>query len=324
MKEESDMNKLIYEGFDYPPLAEAIEKSPTKILLQELNYKYGLKAIAFSASPYNKEIHFLVANPQGFAIANVWTHTEGGDLIYNYRSPFYRKERGSDTADRETLHSKKLSSLMATLKRNDVVPASDGTLPNHISECFAQGVGLLESHHGSDYKQNNLNADDLHALLKKIFLGVNPDENILDIGKQLLDKYEVKDKIRDTKQQDLKRFFDEEFIAVGADKLGHLVIGTVKRTPVDAVKLNGHYKYETVKPFKRYTEIPEEYENVRAPLLMNKVVVENKDNNTVFYANIIPSVSGYNPDLDLVNVMRTRVDEFNMIWTLTPCSTLIN
>jgi len=317
------MNKLIYEGFEYPTLIEEIEKSPAKILLQELEYKYGLKTIAFSVSPYNKEIHFLVANPQGFAIANVWTHTEAGDVIYNYRSPFYRKERGSDTADRETLHSKKLSSLMATLKRNDVVPPSDGTLPDHVGQCFAQGTGLLDSYHGSDYKQNNLDADDLHALLKKIFLGVNPDENILNIGKQLLDKYDAKDKIRDTKQEDLKRFFDSEFIAVGADKLNHLVIGTVKRTPINAVK-DGYYKYEAVKPFKRFIDIPEEYESIRAPLLMNKVVIENKDNNTVFYANIIPASSGYNSDLDLIGVLKNRVDEFNSMWVLIPCSTLIN
>jgi hypothetical protein len=311
---------LIYEGFETQQLSETIDKSTAKILLQELNYKYGLKAIAFSVSPYNKDIHFLVANPQGFAIANVWTHTEAGDVIYNYRSPFYRKERGSDTADRETLRSKKLSSLMATLKRNDVIPSGDGTLPSHASECFSHAAGLLDAHHGSDYKQNNLNADDLHALLKKIFLGVNPDENILDIGKQLLDKYDIKDKIKETKQEDLKRFFDSEFIAVGADKLGHLLIGTVKRLPAK----DGYHKYETVKPFKRFKEIPEEYESIRSPLLMHKVVIDNKDNNTVFYANIIPSVSGYNADLDLINVMKSRVDEFSMIWTLIPCSTLIN
>lgn len=185
---------------------------------------------------------------------------------------------------------------------------------------FLAGARLLESHHGSDYKQNSLSADDVHALLKKIFLGVNPDEKTMDISKQLLDKFDSKDKIKEAKQEDLVRFFDSEFIAVGADKLNHLVIGTVKRIP----KEGGYPKFEVVKPFKRYTEIPEEYENVRAPLLMNKVVIDNKDNNTVFYANIIPSVSGYNSDLDLVNVMKTRVDEFNMIWTLTPCSTLIS
>jgi len=313
-------NRLIYEGFDYPPLAEAIEKSTTKILLQELEYKYGLKTIAFSVSPYNKDVHFLVANPQGFAIANVWTHTEAGDVIYNYRSPFYKKERGSDTADRETLRSKKLSSLMATLKRNDVIPLSDGTLPNHVNECFSHGVGLLEGHHGSDYKQSNLSSDDIHALLKKVFLGVNPDEKTMDISKQLLDKFDSKDKIKEVKQQDLIRFFDSEFIAVGADKLNHLVIGTVKRVP----KEGSYPKFEVIKPFKRFTDIPEEYESVRAPLLMNKVVIDNKDNNTVFYANIIPSVSGYNSDLDLVSVMKTRVDEFNSIWVLIPCSTLIN
>jgi hypothetical protein len=311
---------LIYEGFETQQLSETIDKSTTKILLQELEYKYGLKTIAFSVSPYNKEIHFLVANPQGFAIANVWTHTEAGDVIYNYRSPFYRKERGSDVADRETLRSKKLSSLMATLKRNDVIPPSDGTLPSHVGECFAQGTGLLDSHHGSDYKQSNLSSDDIHALLKKVFLGVNPDEKTMDISKQLLDKFDSKDKIKEAKQQDLIRFFDNEFIAVGADKLNHLVIGTVRRLP----KQGDYPRFEVVKPFKRFTDIPEEYESVRAPLLMHKLVVDNKDNNTVFYANIIPASSGYNPDLDLVSVMKARVDEFNSMWVLIPCSTLIN
>jgi hypothetical protein len=314
------MNKLIYEGFESPTLVEEIEKSPAKILLQELEYKYRLKTIAFSTSAYNKEIHFLVANPQGFTIAKVWTHTEDGNVVYNYRSPYYRKERGSDSADRETLRSKKLSSLMATLKRNDVVPPSDGTLLNHVSECFSQGVGLLDGHHGSDYKQSNLSSDDIHALLKKVFLGVNPDEKTMDISKQLLDKFESKDKIKERKQEDLIRFFDDGFIAVGADKLNHFMIGTVKRIP----KEGDYPKFEVVKPFKRFTDIPEEYESIRAPLLMNKVVIDNKDNNTVFYANIIPAVSGYNSDLDLIGVCKSRADEFNSMWVLIPCSTLLN
>jgi hypothetical protein len=142
----------------------------------------------------------------------------------------------------------------------------------------------------------------------------------MDISKQLLDKFEDKDKIKERKQEDLIRFFDNEFIAVGADKLNHLVIGSVKRIP----KEGSYSKFEVVKPFKRFTDIPEEYESIRAPLLMHKVVIDNKDNNTVFYANIIPASSGYNPDLDLVSVMKTRVDEFNSIWVLIPCSTLIN
>jgi hypothetical protein len=209
---------------------------------------------------------------------------------------------------------------MATLKRNDVVPPSDGTLPFNVHECFSQGVGLLDTHHGSDYKQNNLSADDIHALLKKVFLGVNPDEKTMDISKQLLDKFDSKDKIKERKQENLIRFFDSEFIAVAADKLNHLVIGSVKRIP----KEGSYPKFEVIKPFKRFTDIPEEYESIRAPLLMHKVVIDNKDNNTVFYGNIIPAVSGYNSDLDLINIMKSRVDEFNMIWTLIPCSTLIN
>jgi hypothetical protein len=76
--------------------------------------------------------------------------------------------------------------------------------------------------------------------------------------------------------------------------------------------------YEVVKPFKRMTELPDEF---KAVMLMNKVYAEGK-NVTSFYANIVPSLSGYNPDLDLINTTARHVDEFNHAWTLVPCSGL--
>ena len=76
------------------------------------------------------------------------------------------------------------------------------------------------------------------------------------------------------------------------------------------------HSYEVVKPFKRVKELPDEF---KAVMLMNKVHAEGK-NVTKFYANIVPSESGYNPDLDLINVSTRVVDEFNCHWTLIPCS----
>jgi hypothetical protein len=311
--------KLIYEGFETNDLSNAIDNSPAKKLIQELNFKYGLKVIGrFDENPLLRRSWetFIVADPSGFAVARVWTEKEDGCEVYCYRSPFYRKDRGSDTADRETIHSKKLSTLMATLKRNNVVPPSNGIL-NHgsyASDNFNQAINFLDTHHGRDYKQTNFSADEIHIMLKAILLRESPNELNLDNCKQTLDKWNEQDRIKVNKRNDIERFFNSEFYAVGADKLNHLVIGSVKRMPRQG---HDNYYFEAVKPFKRVTELPDE---LKAIMLMNKVHSEGKT--SMFWANIIPQTQIYNPDLDLINVGIRGVDEFNLAWTLVPCSEL--
>jgi len=123
------------------------------------------------------------------------------------------------------------------------------------------------------------------------------------------------DRIKTEKRKDIDRFFNSEFYAIGADKLNHLVIGSVKRMPRIGTD---HYSFETIKPFKRVKELPDE---LKAIMLMNKVHAEGK-NVTSFYANTVPQESGYIPDLDLINIAVRSVDEFNLAWTLVPCSGL--
>lgn len=311
--------KLIYEGFETDDLLNAIDNSPTKKLIQELNFKYGLKVVSkidSDASMYNPVTKYLLADPSGFAVAKVWTEKEDNYDVYFYRSPFYRKDRGSDTADRETIHSKKLSTLMATLKRNNVVPPSNGIL-NHgsyASDNFNQAINFLDTHHGRDYKQTNFSADEIHIMIKVILLGESPNELNLDNCKQTLDKWNEQDRIKVNKRNDIERFFNSEFYAVGADKLNHLVIGSVKRMPRQG---HDNYYFEAVKPFKRVTELPDE---LKAIMLMNKV--HSEDKTSMFWANIIPQTQTYDPDLDLINVGIRGVDEFNLAWTLVPCSEL--
>jgi hypothetical protein len=307
---------LIYEGFETEQLSELINNSSAKKLIQELNFKYGLKVVD-KVDPHalsrSSPTSFLLADPSGFMVAKVWTDKEDGHDVYNYRSPFYKKERGSDSADRETVHSKKLSTLMATLKRQNVVPPSSGMVNKFPAEAFNGGISLMDTHYGRDWKQTNFSADEVHTMLKVILLGESP--NILNINncKEALDKWDKQDKIKVEKRKDIDRFFSTEFYAIGADKLNHLVIGSVKRMPRQG---HDNYKYEIVKPFKRVKELPDE---LKAVMLMNKVHAEGKGT-TKFLANTVPLESGYNPDLDLINVSVRHVDNFNLAWTLIPCS----
>ena len=226
--------KLIYEGFENEHLEHLINESSAKRLIQELNFKYGLKVVDkvdAHALARNNPMSFLLAEPSGFMVAKVWVDKEDGHDVYNYRSPFYRKERGSDTADRETVHSKKLSTLMATLKRQNVVPPIGGTLMKVCKESFGAGINQMESHHGRDYKNSNFSADQIHLMLKAILLRESPNELDLNKCKETLDKWDEQDRIKVKKHEDIERFFLNEFYAIGADKLNHLVIGSVKAMP---------------------------------------------------------------------------------------------
>jgi hypothetical protein len=211
------------------------------------------------------------------------------------------------------VHSKKLSTLMATLKRQNVVPPSGGMINTFPAESFNQGMSLMDAHHGRDWKNSSFSADEIHTMLKVILLGESPSNLNINNCKEVLDKWDKQDRIKVEKRKDIERFFDTEFYAIGADKLNHLVIGSVKRMPRQG---SDNYSFEIVKPFKRMMELPDEF---KAVMLMNKVHAEGK-NVTKFYANIVPHTSGYNPDLDLINIATRQIDEFNLQWTLIPCS----
>jgi hypothetical protein len=204
---------------------------------------------------------------------------------------------------------------MATLKRNNVVPPPDGMLNKYPADSFNQAISSMDTHHGKDYKQSNFSAEEVHTMLKVILLGESPSELNLNICKETLDKWDGMDKIKVDKRKDIERFFNTEFYAIGADKLNHLIIGSAKRMPRIGTD---HYSFEVVKPFKRVTELPDEF---KAVMLMNKVHAEGR-NVTRFYANTVPADNGYNPDLDLINVNARHIDEFNCQWTLLPCSGL--
>ena len=297
---------LILQGFESDALVEQINNSPSKRLIHEIHFKYGLKVLNEDKG------EFLMCEPStGFAVAKVWTATEDNETVYNYRSPFYAKERGRSTADRETIHSKKLSTLMGTLKRQNVVP-SIGRLIDQQAEVWHRGMGVMKETFGKSTKQVDINADVLHALLQKI-LGVSPDTKAYQIDtnicQQILDKYNKLDKINEEKQREVKRFFWDEFWCVGADDNNHLIVGSAK--------LDTHGNFGVVKPFKRVYNL-DEYENLKPIMLMMKVHMQDKTDK--FIANTIPQTSVFLSDLDMIITYSFFLDSYNFVWALTPCS----
>lgn len=306
------MNYIV-EGFETEELVTTIEQSSCKRLIQELNYKYGLKVLDTKATHYRHnpdDLDFYLTESTGaFVVGRVWTHKEDDYLIYNYRSPYYRKDRGSDTADRETVHSKKLSTLMSTLKRQNIIPSLDGLLNSRPRDCFKNGVYSLESHYGRVSKNHNLDAEDIHDLLR-VSIGENPNTLDKNKCKELLDKWNEVDKIRDERDKEVVRFFDNEFYAVGADTFNHLVIGTVKKNDADK-------KFDVIKPFKRVKDLSN-YEDIQPVMLMNKVIAESSD--AKLYGGYVPQSNGYVAELDIVTSCIRKVDEFDLTWMLIPCT----
>jgi superoxide dismutase len=303
---------LILKGFESDALVEQINNSPSKRLIHEIHFKYGLKVLNEDKG------EFLMCEPStGFAVAKVWTATEDNETVYNYRSPYYVKERGRSTADRETIHSKKLSTLMGTIKRQEVIPTI-GYLVQHHSECWGRGRNIMEQSFGKTEKQfNHLGAEQIHALLQKA-LGVSPNTKTYqldtNICQELLDKYNKLDKIKEEKEQEVNRFFGNEFWCVGADNNGHLLVGSVKQIPtVSTQRLRD--AYQIVKPFKRVCNL-DEYENLKPIMLMMKVHMQDKTDK--FIANTIPQTSVFLSDLDMIITYSFFLDSYNFVWALTP------
>lgn len=162
-----------------------------------------------------------------------------------------------------------------------------------------------------DKSFNHLGADQIHALLQKA-LGVSPNTKTYELDtnicQELLDKYTKIDRIKEEKQREVNRFFENEFWCVGADDNNHLIVGSAKQMDKE---------YQIVKPFKRVHNL-DEYEDLKPIMLMMKVHMQEKTDR--FIADTIPQVGGFLNDLDVVIAYCRMIDTYNFVWALTPCS----
>jgi hypothetical protein len=222
------------------------------------------------------------------------------------------KERGSDKADKETIHSAKLSSLMGVLKAKRVIPSAV-VMIDRKTKMLGAPVRYMRRSLGDSGKNINTNVDFVHALLA-YYLHGETDSRGLSIDrnecKNLLDKCDKADSIKRMKDEKCDAFFTNPFYMIGVDEFGDYLIGKMRMSPSNEIEA----KVEIIEQFKRYKSI-EEYPDLIPFMTMTKAVYENKQ--PVHYG--LPIVDEYNDSLDAVFFYDTRPTHYDHTYVVTPC-----
>lgn len=306
------MSRYILKGFESEELEQTIKDSRVYPLVRDLCFKFGLKVLA--ESDLTGKQAFQLCLPNGMAVGKAFVRDidNNGSLAteYCYRTPYYKKERGSSNDDKETLRSTKVSSLMATIGRVKAIPSVDKLLEKKMGK-LSDAVEIMQQQMGNHNKATyEFSADEIHALLCSV-LGETPSGNHLTIDtikcKKVLDKYNEADRVRVKKLEEIDRFFRNPFYMIGADLFGHFIVGKVKVT--------GEKQYEIVEPFSRYKDITER-DDLIPVMTMTKLAYEDKYRMQNGY---IPVADKYDENLDAVFFYQGQATHYDYIWMATPC-----
>jgi len=298
---------LFLDGYENDEIKLRLMESPAFPLVREIVFKHGLRVVRQTNTGW------LMCNQYGIAVGKAnCTKNPEGVLEYTWRSPYYMKERGSDRADKETIHSAKLSSLMGVLKAKKVIPSA-AVMVDRKMKMLGAPVRYLRRSLGDSDKNIHMHSDAIHALLAHYLHGESDSRGLsLDRNecKNLLDKCDKADSIKRMKDEKCDAFFHNPFYMVGVDEFGDYLIGKMRMVPTDGVET----KVETVEQFKRYKSI-EEYPDLIPFMTMTKAVYESKQ--PVHYG--LPIIDGYDDSLNAVFFYDTRPTHYDHIYVVTPC-----
>lgn len=316
------IERFFLEGFRNEEHYEFLKSHPTFPLVRELEFKYGLKIshLTYLRDVKNKQWDtnlpaWLMCHKNGIAVGKVYacTNTEG-KLEFCWRSPFYTKERGESREDKETIRSVKVSSLMATLTRQKVIPDAQNMEMRKLKQ-LRSAVELVQNAFGRSNKStHHFDADEIHALLL-MALGKSPNSEWVKVGQnkcqETLDIYEQADIVAKEKIKESSRFFTNPFFMVGVDELGDHLIGKFKLSQVS----DGGNNYEIIEPFKRYKSY-EEVPDLIPVMTMTKLAYEDKN---FKMQGVIPCTDVYNADLDAVFFYNSSPSHYEHAFMVTPC-----
>jgi hypothetical protein len=305
------MSRYILAGFESEELEQVLKAADAFPLIREICHKFGLKVLAETELGGGRQA-FQMCLPNGMAVGKAYAQMNADNkLEYCYRTPYYKKERGSSDEDKQTLRSTKVSSLMATLSRVKAILSVDDLIGKKMTK-LSSAMEIMESSMGNTHKSTSeLQADEIQALLCA-FLGETPNGNHLTIDtikcKKVLDKYNEVDRIRVKRLEEVGRFFRNPFYMIGADSFGHFIVGKVK--------IVGDKQYEIIEQFKRYKDITER-DDLIPVMTMTKLAYEGKNHR--MQNGYIPATDMYDENLDAVFFYERQATHYDYIWMATPC-----
>jgi hypothetical protein len=322
------MSDYIFDGCESEELEQAVLNNKALPLIRELAFKYKLKVLKTvrSGSTTDGGINFVMTKSEGtvagFPICEVSHTTERNYILgeevnvdyFNYYSPYFEKSRGRTERDRRTIKSKKLVSLVSTLKRMDAIP-EDIDIQNLQVDSMRDGFRRVGASLGRVSRETVLEMGHIQALVKNVINGSPVTTDVFEICKRQLDIFNTADKLESDNHNELKRMFSTEFYAIGANRNGDMMIGTL-RLEMDFKRYSPERdEFKLVKPFRRIKSI-EDVPEIIPIMTMLKVVSEGSDRDKLCG---IPTDAKFYPELDLVVDYYRYPDLYNFVWAMTPC-----
>ena len=313
-------------------LGMAIATSECKTLIREICFKYDLKVLCTveRQDAVDKKSFLLVRdgwNPIGEVYSRILRDDDGNNFTeYSFYSHYYEKARGKNVDDRHTLRSKKISSLMTTIKKMKAIPSDIVATTRKHTMQWADNISSYEGKLGMERKSVSdagFHASDLQAIMEYV-LGESPNTNmtaaIQDKCKIALDKYKSIDKMNDSTRQELSRLFDTAFYVVGASQNDYLVVGIARCTNTLSASSRSNYEFEMVKPIKLVDNL-EEFPELLSVMTMWKAQRESEGSNRKLLGGVLPiTTSTVNKELDLVIDYEYGTTPYHFVWLMTPCS----
>jgi hypothetical protein len=302
------MNDRLFHAVIDDSLREEVLSNGVMPLVKELNHAYGLKV--FRKSTNNGYAGFLMCNEEGFAIAKVFFH----DDSFCYHAPYQQKSRGSDNFDRQTFRSKKLSTLMSTLKKVNIVTTTDKVL-THYKRQFDNLISKV-SNSFEDKSKDNLPPAHAQKLLQAMVDGKDINsfqQSDRDLYLDILDNYKNVDKMKVVKKEGIESMFSDCYLVL-ADTNGQYIVSESSYVYDTVSAYHGsRLQIKPTTPFKRVSNLTD-YPSVLSTLTMLKVHLgdEFKPYSGATSNCLVPLGDKYISDLETVYGYENRYGDFDM------------
>ena len=330
--------KYIYQNYLTPELEEALNRdSELHKLVKELNFSFDLYAYNLVDNEDSNKVKIAMCNKYGFHVSNVHvgsgTDNDGHNTpLYCYFSTYYSKSRGSSDRDRRTLTSIKLSSLIATMKRNKVVPDADSVVKEMFIRVIDSARGNISAAVGKghrDYKSSgDVDTEVYHAMLK-ILLGNGSQDLLMQFDRTKLQdtlaRFNNIDRIKAEREQAVKeKLVLNEFYGIGVTNYGDYLVtrfNILIERQGNSMYLRPNFKENMV----RVKSINESHGQFIPLLTMLKVAIEGKDYPYVENKDgwQIPKKDYYDEGLEINFIEEARDYRRDFIqWMFIPCSAI--
>jgi hypothetical protein len=302
------MNDRLFHAVCDDSLRDEVLSNGVMPLVKELNHAYGLKV--YRKSQNNGYVGYVMCNDEGFAIAKVFFH----DDAYCYHAPYQQKARGSDNFDRQTFRSKKLSTLMSTLKKANVVTTTDRVLEHYKRQFYA----LVDkvSNAFEDKSKDSMPASHAHRILQAMVDGKDINsfsQADRDLYLQILDNYKNIDTMKVVKKEGIESMFSDCYLVL-ADTNGQYIVSESSYVYDTVSAYHGsRLQIKPTTPFKRVSNLTD-YPSVLSTLTMLKVHLgeEFRPYSGATSNCLVPLGDKYISDLETVYCYENRYGDFDM------------